>query len=191
MSILERYEALSIDGSLFGLEKGDTEGGYFCTPVGMKVIGWEGVGGIHYGTIDGCGEMIFAVDPENFGDWLVFPVARDFKDLLKLLLALRSMAAIEQIQRWDEETFKQFLSEDVESDERKAALYKIGRELNLSPMEEPFKYIKELQRNFDPDSIIYSNEYYDTLGLPRPDGTEACEQEQGFDFAAAELIVEG
>ncbi len=189
MSILERYEALDIDGGLFGLEKGDREGGYFCTPVGMKVLGWEGVGGIHYGTIDGFGETIFAVDPENFGDWLVFPVAKDFKDLLRLLLALRSMAAIEQIQHWDEETFKQFLSEDVESSQRKAALDMIGRELKLSPMEEPFKYIKELQKAFDPDSISYSNEYYDTLGLPRPDGTEV--KEQGFDFAEVEVILEG
>ncbi len=189
MTIQEQYQALYIDGSLFGLEAGAEKGSYFCTPMGMKVIGWEGVGGIHYGTIEGLGEMIYAVNPENFGDWLVFPIAQNFEDLLRLLLAAGSMAAIEQIQRWDKETFQRFLQENVETEETKDALEQIRRELNLTAMEDPFSYVKKLQENFEEGSIPYSDEYYDTLGLPRLDVTEA--EEQGFDFAVVKAVVEG
>ncbi len=188
VTLLEQYQKLNLDGSLFGLETGAEEGGYFCTPIGMRVIGWEGVGGIHYGTIDSMGETIFAVDPENFGDQLVFPIARNFGDLLRLLLSCGSMAAIEQCQRWDWESFQQFLREDVESPDRREALARIERELDLRPMEDPFSYIKELQATFDENTISYSNEYYDTLGLPRPDGTEP--EEQGFALAEVEATLE-
>ncbi len=39
MNILEKFQNLDADLSLVGLEKGDSEGGYFCTPVGAEVIG--------------------------------------------------------------------------------------------------------------------------------------------------------
>ncbi len=188
MTLLEQYRKLKLDGNLFGLEAGDEEGGYFCTPIGMKVIGWEGCDGIHYGTIEGLGETIFAVNPENYGDQLVFPIAKNFEDLLRLLLAAGSMAAIEQCQRWERESFQQFLREDVESPNRREALALIEKELRLRPMEDPFSYIKELQAEFDENSIPYSNEYYDTLGLPRPDGTE--QEEQGFVLAEVEVTLE-
>ena len=37
----KKYQEINIDKSYIGLEEGETEGGYFCTPVGSKVIGWE------------------------------------------------------------------------------------------------------------------------------------------------------
>lgn len=43
MSALELYKNSDIDLSVFGLSRGAEEGGYFCTPVGAKVIGWAGV----------------------------------------------------------------------------------------------------------------------------------------------------
>ena len=57
MNVLEKFQNLDADLSLIGLEKGDSEGGYFCTPVGAEVIGWE-CEGIHYCFIDGFGEML-------------------------------------------------------------------------------------------------------------------------------------
>ena len=39
-------------------------------------------------------------------------------------------------------------------------------------MSNPFEYVKSIQKEFDDSKIIYSDEYYDTLGMDRPDGTE-------------------
>ena len=64
MSALELYKNSDIDLSVFGLSRGAEEGGYFCTPVGAKVIGWAGVDRIQQnigtteakvpGTKEGC-----------------------------------------------------------------------------------------------------------------------------------------
>ena len=83
----------------------ETEGAfipYFCTPRGAKVLGWAGVDGIHYCTIRGFGEMIFAVSLMNIGDY-VHPIARNFEDLLRLLLSCTDMAALGQCYACDEE----------------------------------------------------------------------------------------
>ena len=56
------------------------------------------------------------------------------------------------------------------------------------PIEKPCEYSNELQRGFPYEHICFSNEYYDTLGLERPDGTEA--DENGFEFDAVEFRFE-
>ena len=51
------------------------------------------------------------------------------------------------------------------TDEQKKLLRYLEIELGLSPMENPYEYVKEIQANFDSSDIKYSNEYYDTLGI--------------------------
>ena len=46
-------------------------------------------------------------------------------------------------------------------------------------MEDPYHYVKTLQAEFDTSLIPYSNDYYDTLGLERPDGTTADASSEG------------
>ena len=75
MNVLEKFQNLDADLSLIGLEKGDSEGGYFCTPVGAEVIGWE-CEGIHYCFIEGFGETVFAVNPETAEEHYVRPLLR-------------------------------------------------------------------------------------------------------------------
>ncbi|RAZ07218.1 hypothetical protein DK853_53380, partial [Klebsiella oxytoca] len=48
MTLYEKFKNLHIDFSSLGLEQGGSRSDYFCTPKGAKVIGWEGVDGIHY-----------------------------------------------------------------------------------------------------------------------------------------------
>ena len=59
----------------------------------------------------------------------------------------------------------------------------IQTKLGVQPMEHPFEYIKEVQKDFPYDEIKFTNEYYDTLGLERPDGTEP-EEEYGESMPA-------
>ena len=77
--LLQEYLEGKFDLSAFGIDRGDEESCYFCTPVGARIIGWTGVDGIHYCTVPQFGDMIFAVSPMNFGD-CVHPIARDFED---------------------------------------------------------------------------------------------------------------
>ena len=133
---------------------------YFCTPKGARVLGWAGVDGIHYCTIRGFGELIFAVSPMNAGDY-VHPIARNFEDLLRLLLSCADMAALEQCYAWDEEQYKAFLMDCPAAPEQQAVLEAIRTKTNLEPMEDAFHYVKQLQTEFDLSAIPYTEDYYD------------------------------
>lgn len=160
MTIYQKFKKLNIRHAAIGLEQGDTDETCYCTPRGAEIIGWAGVDGIHYCTIPEFGEMIFAVSPMNFGD-CVHPIARCFKDLLRLLLTCVDMAALEQCYAWDEEQFKAFLLDCPATEEQQAVLNVLRKEFDLAPIEDAFAYVKKLQSEFDLSRIPYTEEYYD------------------------------
>ncbi len=170
MNLLDKFRNLDIDASLIGFEKGDEEGGYFCTPIGAKVIGWE-CEGIHYCFIRDFGETVFAVNPETAGEHYVRPLAENFEKFLSLLLACKSTTAAEQITDWNKEQFENFLEHEDENwaKKREQVLEAIEKELGIKPMEEPFEYVKTIQSSFDYEKLKFTPEYYDVLGLENPE----------------------
>ena len=172
MTAYQKFKALPIDHDAIGLEQRDNDVTYYCTPKDAHIIGWAGVDGIHYCTIPEFGETIFAASPMNFGD-CVHPIARNFEDLLSLLLFCGDMAALEQCYAWDEEQFKAFLIDCPVTEKQKAVLDVIQKEFGIEPIADAFAYVKQLQREFDLSKIPYTEDYYD------PDMNAAApEQEQ-------------
>lgn len=173
MTMYEKYCRLKIEGRWIGLEKDDLCAEYFCTPMDATVIGWEN--SIHYCFIKGYRDMVFAVNPETCVDKYVYPLAMNFKDFLRLILACGSTTAVEQIIGWSKVQFKEFLYSDYNkiSPEQAEVLKVVAEELKLQPMEDPYEYVKAVQEQFDDSKIKFANEYYDTLGLERPDGSES------------------
>ncbi len=167
MKALKQYLNSDLDRSMLGLNRGPEEGGYFCTPLGAYVIGWAGVDGIHYCTIEGQGETIFAVSPMNFGDY-IHPIAESFDVLLRMLLSCHSLDAMEQCYAWVEDQFTAFLIDYPATAEIKEKQGQIREIFKLDPMDDVFGYIKQLQDNYDMSSIRYSEEYYETLGIEPP-----------------------
>ena len=137
MTLYQQYKKLDV-GPLLGLEPGNTRSDYFCTPKGAKVIGWEGVDGIHYCFIRGFGDMVFAVNPSNLPGDHVHPLARSFEDFLRLLLACGGTAAIEQAWMWNRGEFDTFLETYPPELEQRAALDTLQDKLALSPMDDPY-----------------------------------------------------
>lgn len=180
MTMYEKYCQLEIDGRWIGLEKSDMCVEYFCTPLDATVIGWEN--SIHYCFIKGYRDMVFAVNPETCVDKYVYPLATNFKEFLRLILACGSTTAAEQIIGWSKDQFEDFLhSEDNKVFPEQAEVLKIvAEELKLQPMEDVYGYVKSVQELFDDRKIKYSNEYYDVLGLECPDGSESDQQLMTF-----------
>ncbi len=147
-----------------GIERTGNFVEYFCTPKGAGIIGSAGVDGIHFCFIKGFGEMVFAVSPCNSIGEFVHPIARTFEDLLSLLVSCSNVAALEQAWQWDKEMFHKFLQENSPTKEQEQTMRTLEQELSVPFMEEPFEYIKELQREFDYSKIKFSAEYYDTVG---------------------------
>ena len=138
MTGYEAFLQAGISLAPLGLEAGDRHSGYFCTPLGAEVIGWEGVDGIHCCFVEGFGEMVFAVNPMGLpGEW-VHPIARDFEELLRLLLSCGHLAALEQAHGWDREQFDQFLKDDPPGLEQTAVLERLKKAFSLSPVEDPY-----------------------------------------------------
>ncbi len=145
-----------LDLSCLGFAQSDREEAYYCTPKGARILGWAGVDGIHYCTIRGFGDLIFAVNPMDFGS-CVHPIAKNLEDLLRLLLSCADMAALEQCYAWDREQFNQFLADNPPTTQQQAALRSIRDALGLTPMEDAFGYIKKLQAGFDLTKIPYQS----------------------------------
>lgn len=134
--------------------------------------------------------MVFAVNPESCMERYVYPLARNFKDFLRLILSCGSTTAVEQIIGWTKEQFESFVvSEDnARYPEQEKVLEDIKSVLRLEPMENPYEYVNSVQELFDDSKIKFSNEYYDTLGLERPDGSENEIQKVEFGAVTFSLI---
>jgi len=158
--VYDKYLKLYINGFRIGLEQGENESHYFCTPKGASIIGWAGVDGIHFCFVRGFGEMVFAVSPMNTPNNYVHPLAKNFQDFLKLLLACNHTAALEQAWCWEQKEFDEFLRKNAPTVEQSKTLAIIREELSLSPMEQPFSYIRTLQDGFDYRCIPYTEDYY-------------------------------
>ncbi len=163
MTMYDKFKKLDIDFSRLGLGQGDTQSDYFCAPKGAKVIGWEGVDGIHYCFVKGFGETVFAVNPSNTPGDCVHPLAHNFEDFLRLLLACGSTAAVEQTWMWNRKEFDAFLESYPPDFEQRAALDELRDKLSLTPMDDPYEYIKKVQSSFDYGKIPYSKEYYELV----------------------------
>ena len=166
MNYLNSYLRSKLDLSHIGLHRGEKESGYFCTPVLSKVIGWAGVDGIHFCTSKNYGEIVFAVSPANCPGEYVHPVARNFEDFLRLILACHDTAAIEQCWFMDREVFEDFLNRNQPDAEARKCLDAIQKKYKLTPMEDPFGYMNRLQEEFDYDSLVYPPEYYELVEEP-------------------------
>lgn len=157
---IKAFKKMNIDLSPLGfMQNGDFEL-YYCTPENAKIFATSGVDGIHYCTIPQFGEIIFAVSPMNFGD-CVHPIARNFEDLLRLLLHCGDIAALEQCYLWDEEQYNAFLIDCPVTKEQQAVLDEIKNKCSLEPMDDSFSYVKKLQAEFDLTQIPYTEDYYD------------------------------
>ena len=148
-TIYEKYMALPIDKGLLCLENGDITEPYFCYPVNAKPIGFEGC--ILYCFLPEYGEMVFACNPESCADQNVYPLAATFEDFIRLILACGTANPVEQIVWMDKNKFEEHMASEEKTltDEQKVAVQQLQRELSLLPIENPFEYVKSIQKDFD------------------------------------------
>ena len=163
MDLFEKYKKLNINGELISLEYREIYDPYFCYPVNAKVIGFEGT--ILYCFLPEYGDMVFASNPESCADIYVYPIASNFEDFIRLILACGSANPAEQVIWMNKEQFNEHLTEEKqrETKQQRKMLSLLQSEFNLIPMINPFEYVKALQKDFDYSKIRYGNEYYDLI----------------------------
>lgn len=157
------FKRMHIDLGALGAEGGRNAVRYTCTPKGAKIFGWAGVDGIHFCTIKGYGETIFSVSPMNPGQDCVQPLARDMGDFLRLLLACGDTAALEQAWMWTEAQFEEYLREYPPTEDQRAVMQEIAEKCGLTPMERPWRYLKEVREETDCTGLRFEKEYEELL----------------------------
>ena len=161
MDPLKKLLALGLELAPLGLEVRSDNDPYFCTPRGASIFAWAGADGIHYCTIRGFGPMIFAVSPMNGpGEW-VHPIAKDGRELLRLLLACGDAALLEQAWQWDRRQFSSHLRQHPPSAEQQALLDRLQALSGLTPAEDPFGTLSALQKSFDRKRLRYTEDVLD------------------------------
>lgn len=164
----ELFQALSIDTSCIGISK-EINTPYFCTPIGAEIIGWDN--GIHDCFIQGQGEMIFTVNPETCCDYYVYPIAKNFTDFLRLVLATHGTNTIQQIILWDKQQYTDFVNSPDEIEYSKSPPVKRAltaiQEFGLSPMPNPYEYVTNIQKSYDYTQIPFSDNFYAATGLKK------------------------
>ena len=140
-TIYEKYMSLPIDKGLLCLEHGDITTPYFCYPVNAKPIGFEGC--ILYCFLPEYGEMVFACNPESCVDQNVYPLAANFEDFIRLILACGTVNPVEQIVWMDKNKFEEHMASEAKilTNEQKIAVQQLQRELSLLPMARKSKKI--------------------------------------------------
>ena len=73
----------------------------------------------------------------------------------------------------DKNKFEEHMAneEKILTDEQRTAVQQLQRALSLLPIENPFEYVKSIQKDFDGSKIQYSDEYYEVTGIENPKGT--------------------
>lgn len=182
MQLFQKYQSLHLDAEPIGLAHGEITEPYFCYPVGATAIGFEGC--ILCCFVPQYGDMVFAANPESCAESYVYPLARTFEDFLRLVISCGSANPVEQIVWMSREQFEQHRRQVMQEAEAKqrALLETLCREFELTPMDDPYGYVRTLQQSFDGSRIQFSNEYYDTLGLECPSGEKETAQTSDVSF---------
>ena len=110
--------------------------------------------------------MVFACNPESCADQNVYPLSASFEDFIRLILACGTANPVEQIVWMDKSKFEEHIANEEKTltDEQRAAVQQLQSELGLLPMENPYEYVKAIQKDFDGSKIQYSDEYFAPAG---------------------------
>lgn len=160
----QQFLKREIDLVPLGFERRQVNCAYFCTPKGARILGASGVDGVHFCFVRGFGETVFAVSPMNVPGEYVHPVAKTFRDFLRLLLACHDAAAIEQAWQWNAAQLEDFEQKHPSDEAQRAALHQIRTAFHLRPMAEPWKYIHTVQTGFAYEKLRFCEAYYDLVG---------------------------
>ena len=117
--------------------------------------------------------MVFACNPESCVDQNVYPLAANFEDFIRLILACGTANPLSKSFGWIKINLKNTwqTKRKILTDEQRTAAQQLQRALSLLPIENPFEYVKSIQKDFDGSKIQYSDEYYEVTGIENPKGT--------------------
>lgn len=186
---VKTFLSLPIEFSAIELEPCPGAEPYFCTPADAEIIGW--LNGTHFILLPGD-ETVYCVEPELGEEGtFVLPVGRDFREFLSFLLYCKCTSPISQIFTLDEPGFRRLLQENAKNTwpgceetfrSRDRALALLAETFGIQT-QDPYAAVRAMQAVFDPSALVFSDKYYDVLGLENP----RCPEKQAERCAPADI----
>jgi hypothetical protein len=99
--------------------------------------------------------MVFVVSPSRADPPYVRPLARSFRDFLRLILAVGSATILEQIPDCDEMCRAGTATREAVSPKQQAVLDAIQQTWSLRPMPDPYGYIRSLQKRSTRERFVF------------------------------------
>lgn len=166
LEILKGYRPQWCDLGWFH-EGNETAVRYFCTPKEGQIFASMGVDGIHFCTIPNLGEYVFVVNPMALDNHYVLPVAKDMAEFVSLVITLHGTQLIDQMVTWDKETFEAARADLLvkQETERLRQRQELMELFPVREIDDPYGYVHALCDRFNPKAIVYTEEYYATIGL--------------------------
>ncbi len=136
---------------------------YFCTPIGAKIFARLGVDGVHFCTVAGFGETVFAVNPSNCEGQQVFPVAHDLKEFLELVLTLGGAGLIDQIPLFTKEKIEKeqsnFLEQMKDDEAWRCDIERLKNTFGIEMLTvSPYELVREISDSFDHSRLRFKKE---------------------------------
>ena len=139
MTLLKQFLELGLDCSPIGLGPGPSQGGYFCTPKGLTVLGWEALTASTTAASAAMGIWCLPVNPMPAGEPACPPPGRQLPGLSAPASACGSTTTLEQAGDWTREQFDTYLRapENAVTPDAQAVLERIAADFRLHPHGRP------------------------------------------------------
>lgn len=148
MELLDQIQKIHDSEKLLGL-RFYREAVYFpMLPANSRLIAYADP--FYFCTLDGYQNTIFAVAAKSGYGSDICPLAYDFREFLRLILACGSAAIAAKAGFCSREVFSL-----IRSDSSCAALKKLSMELSLSPVSDPYTYVQTVRQVIDCSGIRF------------------------------------
>ncbi|MBP3919866.1 MAG: SMI1/KNR4 family protein [Clostridia bacterium] len=141
----------------------------YCFPMDSFVFAHNGCGD-YFCIIPEFGETVFQIESISADGRPVKPLAADFKQFIRLVLAVPFTGILLSIYRITKENFLRDVAEvtaPTETD-RMQKVSQLANIFSLSPMEQPYESVRALQDTFPYEKIRFYDAYYDACGIDNP-----------------------
>ena len=179
--LYQKFRNSSLDTSPLGLYSGSVSSNSVFTPSGARIIAWSGHDGIHFCQVKDFGEMVFAVDPGAPPGDCIHPVALDLLDFLGLVYACKDALIIARAYQWSSCRFMELVNGIRPGMKTKSVLRALQNTYHPPVIEDPYRYIAEIQKDFDYGRIPLHQDYFEWCPI-RP-GTPKWDVGFGTGFA--------
>ena len=143
MTLLDKFLTSSLDTTDIGLDTTPrVPGGH--PPAGAAVIGWEAGGAVHYCTLLGQGDAVFAVEGGK-----LHAVASSFEEFLSLLLACGSTSLLRQAWGMSRSCFLRALHANPLTHKQRSILRAMQNCFGVSPCGDPYSVLSAAHQSHD------------------------------------------